>query len=64
MEVRKLLAVKSAAEMLDVSRAKFYGMVKSGCIPKPIKIGSSSRWLASDISLTLEKLISERDSKK
>jgi predicted DNA-binding transcriptional regulator AlpA len=34
----------TGAEMLSISRATFYKWVALGVIPKPIKVGSVSRW--------------------
>ena len=60
--MQKLLKLWEVAELLNVSKAQVYNLVKQGSLPKQIKIGKrGSAWLMSDIDAWLESKIEERD---
>jgi predicted DNA-binding transcriptional regulator AlpA len=44
-----LMSAPEGATMLDVSVPTFWRRVADGTVPKPIKIGSLSRWPRSEI---------------
>ena len=50
----KLIPVSTLVEMLQRSRASIYRDIASGEFPKPLKLGSSSRWLVSEIAAYIE----------
>ena len=50
----KLLKLKDVTELLQVSRATIYRLVKKEEFPDFIKIGGGSYWKASDIQKFLE----------
>lgn len=43
------LTVGEVANLLKVSIRQVHRLSKSGAIPKPLKIGSSSRWLLTQL---------------
>jgi excisionase family DNA binding protein len=47
------LTVGEVADLLKVSPRQVYRLVKIGAVPKPYKIGGSSRWLFTQL---MEKL--------
>lgn len=49
-----LLKVSEAAKLLSISVPSFWRRVADGSVPKPIKLGSSSRWLHSEILAVIE----------
>ena len=52
--MQKLLKLWEVAELLNVSKAQVYNLVKQGSLPKQIKIGKrGSAWLVSDIDAWL-----------
>lgn len=54
-ETAKLLATADeAAEMLSIGRSTFWREVKVGNLPKPIKLGSITRWRVSDLRACIE----------
>ena len=60
--MQKLLKLWEVAELLNVSKAQVYNLVKQGSLPKQIKIGKrGSAWFQSDIDAWLEFKIEERD---
>lgn len=48
-EVEKLLTYRESAKILAISVPTFWRRVADGTIPKPIKIGSASRWPLSEV---------------
>lgn len=50
-----LLKDREAAKLLEVSLATFWRRVKDGTVPRPIKLGSMSRWPRSEILEVIEK---------
>lgn len=49
------IAVKenTAADMLDMSKAKFRRLVERGALPPPCEIGDTIRWRVSDLEAIL-----------
>lgn len=48
--IQKLLVpAKEAAAMLSMGRSTFWQQVKDGHLPKPVKIGSVTRWRVADL---------------
>lgn len=58
--VDPLLKVSEAAKMLSISVPSFWRRVADGSVPKPIKLGSSSRWLRSEILAVIEEAKARR----
>ena len=46
-----LVTAVGAAEMLSIGKSTFWREVKIGNLPKPIKVGSLTRWRVSDLLL-------------
>lgn len=57
-----LLKDREAAQLLEVSHATFWRRVNDGTVPRPIKIGSMSRWPRSEIVAVIEKAKAARDA--
>lgn len=51
-----LIRLPQVLEVLPVCRSTFYNGIKQGTYPKPIRIGRTSAWRASDIRRLLERL--------
>jgi predicted DNA-binding transcriptional regulator AlpA len=49
-----LLTAREGAKVLQVSIPTFWRRVADGTVPKPVKIGSLSRWPASEINQVIE----------
>ena len=56
----KLLKAHEAAERLRISEPTFFRHVAKGILPKPLKLGASSRWPESEITAVIEKAKAER----
>lgn len=59
-DIDPLLKVGEASLMLSISVPSFWRRVADGSVPKPIKLGSSSRWLRSDILAVIEEAKARR----
>ena len=60
--MQKLLKLWEVAELLNVSKAQVYNLVKQGSLPKQIKIGKrGSAWLVSEIDAWLQSRVDLRD---
>lgn len=54
-EGRALISAREAAARLGMAKSTFWGAVRSGIIPQPIKFGpSTSRWRISEIEEVIE----------
>lgn len=52
--------VRQSAAFLGISLPSFWRRVKDGTIPKPVKIGTLSRWPQSEIFEVLDKAKAQR----
>lgn len=52
--VDKLLTLPEVRAVVSLSSATLYRMIERGDFPPPLKIGRSSRWLASEIHAFVE----------
>lgn len=52
-----LLGVREAAQALSVSRGTIYGLVRSGILPTPSKLGTRSLWPAASVQDAAERII-------
>lgn len=49
-----LLKTTEVREILQISHASLYRRIADGTIPKPIKLGSASRWYRADIMAAID----------
>lgn len=56
-----LLNVNQLMQRLTVKKTAVYHMVKCGVLPKPVKIGGSSRWISEEIEAAIEAAKAKRD---
>lgn len=57
-----LIRDREGAAMMGCSTATFWRRVADGTIPRPIKIGGTSRWRLSDIEAVIAKAEANRDA--
>ena len=55
-----LVGIATLVEMLQRSRASIYRDIKNKRFPKPLKLGSSSRWRMSEVQAVIERLSDDR----
>jgi predicted DNA-binding transcriptional regulator AlpA len=56
-----LLTYREATALLNLSVPSFWRRVADGTIPKPIKIGHSSRWIQAELLAFVEAARAKRD---
>lgn len=59
-----LIKIEKVMQVLCVKKTAVYQMVKDGAIPKPIKVGGSSRWLSEEIEEAINQMVLRRDEEK
>lgn len=56
-----MLNVTQVMARLNIGKTAVYDLVKRGDLPKPVKIGGSSRWIPEEIDAALEVMKAKRD---
>jgi excisionase family DNA binding protein len=59
-ESRTLLSKREAARCLGVCVRTLERLISAGTFPKPLKVGSASRFHPSDVAMYLERLMAQR----
>lgn len=60
--IDRLLSDHEVAEMLSCARSTLWRWAAEGVVPKPIKIGGTSRWRMSDIEAVIAKAEAQRQA--
>ncbi|MFU8864766.1 MAG: helix-turn-helix transcriptional regulator [Rhodobacterales bacterium] len=55
-----LVGIATLVEILQRSRASIYRDIQNKTFPKPLKLGSSSRWRLSEVEAVIERLSKDR----
>ncbi|WP_282025326.1 helix-turn-helix transcriptional regulator [Limimaricola cinnabarinus] len=55
-----LVGIATLAEILQRSRASIYRDIKNKTLPKPLKLGNSSRWRLSEVMAVIDRLSEDR----
>ena len=56
-----LLDRRGACQLFgDIHVATLYRHIRGGLIPRPVKVGGSSRWLRSECELALSRMVEAR----
>lgn len=55
----KMVDMVFITEYTGLSNKWFYKLIQTGEFPKPIKLGSSSRWLKSDVENWVQQRITQ-----
>lgn len=54
------VGVQRLAQLLDVSETTIWDLARRGAIPKPVKIGGSTRWKWSEVEKQIESVSTGR----
>lgn len=57
-----LTRVEVRERLGNISDDKFYGLIREGSLPRPIKLGTSSRWLESEVETFIARLVGARQA--
>jgi predicted DNA-binding transcriptional regulator AlpA len=55
-----LLSDRQVGKLLNISRASVWRHAAGGKIPKPVKIGGLTRWVASEVEAVVQRAMAER----
>jgi prophage regulatory protein len=58
-----LLRLSEVLARTKMSRSETYRRIALGTHPAPVKLGTGSRWVESEVSRFINDLIAERDAK-
>jgi prophage regulatory protein len=56
----KLIQLPAVLERVPVCRAYWYGLVREGQAPKPVKVGKRSLWLEHEVDAWISALAEQR----
>ena len=56
----RLVRNDEAAQMLGVSTTTLWRYCRDGVVPKPVKLGGSTRWRVDELEAAIERLSAER----
>ena len=62
VHIPELMTMTDVRRTLRRSRASIYRDIDAGRIPKPLKFGSSVRWLSAEIQAVMDRLVEKRDA--
>ncbi len=58
---RRLLRRSEVQDRVALSKSTLYSRISAGSFPKPIALGSSVRWVESEVEAWISERVSERD---
>jgi len=58
---RRLLRRAEVMDRVGLSKSTLYSRISSGTFPKPVTLGSSVRWVESEVEGWISERVSERD---
>jgi predicted DNA-binding transcriptional regulator AlpA len=62
-EAGRLLSIEEVMLQSGMCRTALYGRIKAGSFPAPAKVGSSSRWLSSEVDRWIRAVMESRPAK-
>lgn len=58
---RRLLRRGEVQDRVGLSKSALYSRISAGSFPKPVTLGSSVRWVESEVEAWISERVSERD---
>ncbi|MGV6491329.1 helix-turn-helix transcriptional regulator [Stenotrophomonas rhizophila] len=58
---RRLLRLKQVLDRTGLPKSTMYSRISAGTFPKQVPVGSSVRWLESEVEAWIQALVDERD---
>ena len=59
--VVRLMPLRDVLASVGMSQASVYRMIAAGEFPKPVKLGTASRWVSSEIEDWIAARVAERE---
>ena len=63
LEAARLLPIEEVMLRSGMGRTALYARIKAGSFPAPAKIGSSSRWLSTEVDQWVRAVMASRPAK-
>ena len=60
LNAETLISLHHAAKLMDISQRGLYRLIANGDIPKPVKVGRSSKLFRSDLKVYFDSLKANR----
>lgn len=61
MTERRLIKLADVQKRTALCRSSIYAKVAAGTFPKPVKSGSSSAWVDTEVQAWIDSIIASRD---
>jgi len=61
--VTRLMTLSDVLASVSLSQATVYRMIAAGEFPRPVKVGTASRWLSSEIEAWIDALAAGRQQR-
>lgn len=58
---RRLLRRSEVQDRVGLGKSTLYSRISAGSFPKPVTLGSSVRWVESEVEAWISERVSERD---
>lgn len=58
---RRLLRLKQVLDRTGLPKSTMYSRISAGTFPKQVPVGSSVRWLESEVEAWIQDLVDQRD---
>lgn len=58
---RRLLRLKQVLDRTGLPKSTMYSRISAGTFPKQVPVGSSVRWLESEVEAWIQALVDQRD---
>lgn len=58
----QLIRLRDVERILGVGKSTVYAQVQAGTLPKPVKVGASTRWAKHEIEAVALRYLAERDA--
>ena len=60
----ELIRLRDVERILGVGKSTIYSQVQSGKLPKPVKVGASTRWARHEVEAVALHYLAERKNRK
>lgn len=61
MPEKRLIDLKEVTRLTGLGRTAIYERMANSTFPRPVKLGTASRWVLSEIEAWIDQKIGERD---
>lgn len=59
----QLIRLRDVERILGIGKSTVYAQVQAGKLPRPVKVGASTRWAKHEIEAVALRYLAERDAR-